>query len=92
MSVKLPIKPRGSAFLRPHAQEIGSGIAQAIIFSVSIFTYAAFEWPGPTHGRIIFHRAVKKQDPRWCRAPVVGSGSRIEALAPVAGELENCSQ
>jgi hypothetical protein len=62
VSLKLPIKPRGSAFLGPHTQEIGSGIAQVIIFSVSIFTYARFEWPGPTHGRIIFHRAVKKQD------------------------------
>ena len=46
----------------PHAQEVGAGITPVIILSVLMVTYARFEWPDRTHGRIIFHRAVKKQE------------------------------
>jgi hypothetical protein len=42
--------------------EFRAGITQVIILSVSMVTYARFEWPDRTHGRIIFHHAAKKQD------------------------------
>jgi hypothetical protein len=62
-------KPRRSSFLGTDAQEIWASITQVIILSVSMVTYARFEWPDRTHGRIIFHRAVKnKSEPRWARA------------------------
>ena len=69
MQRELVKKPRRSSFLGTHAQEIRAGTTQVIILSVLMVTYARFKWPDRTHGRVIFHGAVKsKSEPRWARA------------------------
>ena len=67
MRLELPIKPRGSGFLRSNAQKIGTRITGDAVEFVSIVaitvltiavvtvpkvTVAGFEWPAPTHGTI----------------------------------------
>jgi hypothetical protein len=74
MPLELVIKPRGSGFLRSHAQKVGTCAAgEAIEFfsvvviavtviSVAVITVAGFEWPVPTH-RAIFSIPDLKSKP-----------------------------
>ena len=59
MLLELPIKPRGSGFLRSNTQEVGTRIScdavevvSVTVVTVPMVTVAAFEWPAPTHATI----------------------------------------
>jgi len=64
MGVELLIEPGRSGFLGSDAQEIGPGIARrrAILSFIAAVADAIFEWPSPSHLRIIFSPAPKKQE------------------------------
>jgi hypothetical protein len=51
MWLELSIQPRGSSFLRAHAQEVRTRIAggTVMLFSIADVVDLRFEWPGQTH-------------------------------------------
>jgi hypothetical protein len=51
MWLELSIQPRGSSFLRAHAQEVWACITDAtvMLFSIAIVVDASFERPSQTH-------------------------------------------
>src|SRR5437879_6088421 len=62
---QLVIKPCRSTFLSPDTKEIGLcilGPRTTNLLILAVLAAATFEWPNPTHLRIIVSPAIKKQE------------------------------
>ena len=75
MQGELVIKPRGSSFLRAHAQEIRAPIAggTVMLFSIATVVDPRFEWPGQTH--VALFSLVRSKSKPGARLAAIASGA-----------------